>query len=88
MATITIEIPNEQAKKLGRTLEAQARFALEATVLEAYRQGLMPQTMCGHVLAISRAEFVEMVSERQIAHPLTTKDLVDGYHAVGKHRSE
>ncbi len=88
MATLTIEIPNEQAKKFGRTLEAQARFALEATVLEAYRQGLIPQTMCGRLLGVSRMEFVEMVSERQIAHPLTTQDLVDGYQAIGKHRSE
>lgn len=84
MATININIPDGVLSALGSTTGDRERFALEATVIECYRDGRLSQAQCCFLLDIPVGEFLHMLGERQVPHPLTTQDLVEGYQAIGK----
>lgn len=84
MAAITVEIPDELLSAFGKTPDARQQRVLEAAVLDCYQAGRLSQAQCASVLKIPRIEFITLVAERHIAHPLSTKDLVDGYLATDK----
>ena len=61
--TVTLEIPEELARRLGPEAERMSR---EALALEAHRQGLWTEAELGRFLCLSRLALDQLLKDRGV----------------------
>ena len=70
--TVTLEIPEELAERLG---PRAARMSREALGLEAHRQGLWTEADLGRFLGLTRVALDQFLKDRGVELPYGWEDL-------------
>jgi len=70
--TVTLEIPEELAQRLGSEAERMSR---EALALEAYRQGLWTEAELGRFLGLSRLSLDQFLKDHGVELKYDWEDL-------------
>ena len=74
--TITMEIPEELAAQLGGSPQELSRHALEALVVEAYREDRIGSPQAAALLGFSRLQWNHFLKEKQVMeHACSVEDL-------------
>ena len=87
---ITLEIPEALASQLGGgTPQQLSRQALEALVLEAYREDRLRGPQAGEVLGFSRLEWNHFLKEKQVLeNAYSVEDLERDVATIQRLRAE
>lgn len=72
IVTVTVEIPEELAQRLG---QQASRMSREALGLEAHRQGLWNEADLGRFLGLSRLEVDQFLKDHGVELEYTWDDL-------------
>ncbi len=77
MNTISIELPETALLSLGKTSEDLGREILVAAVVKWFELGTISQSKAAEILEISRAEFLEILSDYRVSAWQYTKEDLD-----------
>lgn len=77
MARITVELPEDIAKRLASAWGDAARGTLEAVALAGYRDGTLSREQVGRVLGLSFSETEAFLKARQAYLSYDEQDLQD-----------
>ena len=87
--TITFEIPEDLAAQLGGSPQDLSRQALEALVLEAYREDRIGSPQAAALLGFSRLQWDHFLKEKQVMeHAYSVEDLERDVATIQRLRSE
>ena len=74
MNTISIDLPDAALPSLGKTPRDLGREILTAAVVKWFELGTISQGKAAEILEISRAEFLEILTEYQVSAWQYTKE--------------
>jgi predicted HTH domain antitoxin len=87
--TITLEIPQDLAAKYGNSAKDVSRYALEALVLEAYRQGRIHGPQGAEILGFSRVRWEQFLEDHHVVeNAYTVGDLERDVATLNRLRRE
>ncbi len=75
--TITLEIPEAFAARLGGSPQELSKHALEALVLEAYRQNRIAGPQAAQVLGYSRIRWEQFLEDHSVLEDTCTVEDLD-----------
>lgn len=78
MNTISIDLPEAVLLSLGKKSEDLGREILVAAVVKWFELGTISQGKAAEILEISRAEFLEVLSDYRVSAWQYTKEELDG----------
>jgi predicted HTH domain antitoxin len=83
MNTISIDLPESALGILGKTPKDLGREILVAAVVKWFELGTISQGKAAEILGISRAEFLEVLSNYRVSAWQYTKEDLDEELSVG-----
>ena len=87
--TITLEIPEELAAQLGGSPQQLSRSALQALVLEAFRESRIGAAQAAKILGFSRLQWNHFLKEKQVLeNAYSVEDLERDVATIRRLRSE
>lgn len=81
---VTINLPEDVAKVFLANCENIEREVLEATALEAYREGKLSHAQVGRMLALSRFEVDEFLKAHDVPADYSIADLEQDRRTLDK----